>query len=73
MTVSLNRAKVKTEEDAALLVAQIEALSKRPLAARYRLALRAWAGEAGEARSKTAIIVRLTIPTRATRSWKFHA
>ncbi|MGI6458594.1 MAG: helicase-associated domain-containing protein [Candidatus Hydrogenedentales bacterium] len=62
MTVSLNRASVKNEEDAALLVAQIEALSKHPLAARYRLALRAWAGEAGEAHSKTAIIVRLEDP-----------
>ncbi len=62
MTVSLNRARVKTEEDAALLVAQIEALSKGPLAARYRLALRAWAGEAGEARSKTATIVRFDDP-----------
>lgn len=58
MTVSLNKAHVKTEEDSALLVAQIEALSKRPLAARYRLALRAWAGEVGEALLKTATVVR---------------
>ncbi len=58
MTVSLSRACVKSEEDSALLAAQIEALSKHPLAARYRLALRAWAGESTEAHTRNATVVR---------------
>jgi len=62
MTVSLSPARVKSEEDAALLVAQIEALAKHPLAARYRLVLRAWAGGVGEARSKNVTAVRFEDP-----------
>lgn len=62
LTVSLSRGRVKSEEDAALLAAQIETLSKQPLAARYRLALRAWAGGVGEAHSKNITAVRLEDP-----------
>jgi hypothetical protein len=62
MTVFLSRTRVRSEEDAALLAAQIETLSKHPLAARYRLALRAWAGGVGEAHSKTVTAVRFEDP-----------
>ncbi|MFO7976775.1 MAG: helicase-associated domain-containing protein [Candidatus Hydrogenedentota bacterium] len=62
MTVSLSRDCVKSEEDAALLAAQIEALCKHPLTARYRLALHAWAGAVGEAHSKNITVARFEDP-----------
>lgn len=54
----LVKKKVPQGSDWNLLLAQLESLAARPLAGRYRVALRAWSGELDQATSRTATLVR---------------
>ena len=54
----LVKKKVEKGGDWSLQLAQLEALAARPLAGRYRVALRAWSGELDQAASRTATLVR---------------
>ncbi|MBN2309831.1 MAG: helicase-associated domain-containing protein [Candidatus Hydrogenedentes bacterium] len=62
LVVRLVPGKVQRTRDWPLLVAQLEAFAKYPLAVRYRTALRAWSGDVGPARSATATLVRFDDP-----------
>lgn len=56
--VQLSPKAVENGSDWGLAAAQLEALVREPLAARYRAALRAWAGEGAAGISRTATLVR---------------
>lgn len=62
LMLRLSPGAIKGNDDWNLLAAQLEALSDKPLAARYRVALRAWAGDLGTARSRNATLVRFEDP-----------
>lgn len=62
LRVRLDKALLRPHDDWGLVVAQLEALAREPLAARYRLALRAWAGEVEGARTRAATLVRFDDP-----------
>jgi len=51
---------VKDEEDCGLVAAQLEAFTEAPLAARYRVALCAWAGDVPAAGVRKATLVRFS-------------
>ena len=62
MVVRLTRDTVLPMTDWGLLAAELETYAVEPLAARYREALRAWAGDVEPAQSATALLVRFADP-----------
>lgn len=58
IVATLSQERVDGFEDWGLLVAQLESLTAAPLAARYKMALRTWAGETHPAQSRTASLLR---------------
>jgi len=71
LVLSLSKEKLKRKEDWSMYAAQLEALAEEPLAARYRVALRAWSGDLGTAHSGTATIVRFDAPELCEASMEF--
>jgi len=62
LMVTLNRRRFNGSDDWSLVAAELEALSEGPLAPRYRLALRAWAGEVNPVMSGSATLLRFDDP-----------
>jgi hypothetical protein len=71
LILHLDKNKLKRREDWNLYAAQLESLTEEPLAARYRVALRAWGGDLGSAHSGSATIVRFDSPELCEASLEF--
>lgn len=69
--LELSKNKLKNKDDWTFYAAQLEALTEQPLAARFRVALRAWSGDLGGAHSGTATIVRFDAPELCEAAMEF--
>ena len=69
--LELAKNKLKNKDDWTFYAAQLEALTEEPLAARFRVALRAWSGDLGGAHSGTATIVRFDAPELCEAAMEF--
>lgn len=69
--LELAKEKLKNKDDWTFYAAQLEALTVEPLAARFRVALRAWSGDLGGAHSGTATIVRFDAPELCEAAMEF--
>ncbi len=56
----LNPKTIQQDGDWSVLLTELETLTKEPLAARYRAALRAWCGDGAAAHTRTAPLVRFS-------------
>lgn len=71
LVLHLSKDRMKKKEDWTLYAALLESLTEKPLAARYRVALRAWSGDLGRAHSGSATVVRFDAPELCEAAMEF--
>ena len=62
VVLRLSREKLGQSRDWGLVAAELEALSEKPLSARFKMALRAWSGDLGSVTTRNATLVRFEDP-----------